>query len=117
MSRLRGLFSGVAVAALATTGAAETSLHTVTYVCERGVQVPVTFINQDEGPGYAVMVFEGKMIPMRIAPTGSGARYVALDEQDGYRLWTKGDEAMIGYLAADHTASEQIFMKECRIGE
>lgn len=115
--QLRGLFSGAALAVLATAGAAETDLNTVTYTCERGVRVPVTFINQDEGPGYAVMMFEGKLIPMRLAPTGSGARYVALDEQDGYRLWTKSDEAMVGYLAADHTASEQVFLKECRIGE
>ena len=47
--QLRGLFSGAALAVLATAGAAETDLNTVTYTCERGVRVPVTFINQDEG--------------------------------------------------------------------
>ncbi len=93
---------------------AETGVIVTEYACERSVTLPVVFINPSDGPGLAVMTYEGRMIAMRSAPTGSGVRYVSLDEQVGYRLYTKGDEAMVAFLAADHTASEQMLLKGCQ---
>jgi membrane-bound inhibitor of C-type lysozyme len=93
---------------------ADTDIISRDYACERSVTLPVTFINPSEGPALAVMMYENRLIPMRSAPTGSGARYVSMDEQIGYRLYTKGDSALVAFLAADHTATEEMLLKDCR---
>ena len=92
---------------------AEVQLHQRAYVCARGVTLPVSYINADDSTGIAVMMIEGKLVTLRATPTGSGVRYVALDEQDSYRLYTKGDEAFVRHLAADHTAEEVTILEGC----
>lgn len=92
-------------------------MYSVTYTCERGVALPVVFINPADGPSLAVLSAEGKLVPMRSRPAGSGARYIALDEQDSYRLYTKGDTAILSHLAADHTVREETLLSDCRIGK
>ncbi|GGH25709.1 hypothetical protein GCM10010973_13030 [Cribrihabitans marinus] len=104
------------LAVAAPAAAQEPELVQVTYTCDRGVEVPVVFINTETGPGQAVMQIEGKLVALRAAPTGSGVRYVAVDEQDSYRLYTKGDVAIIGHLVADHTATETVLFEECTAG-
>ncbi len=86
----------------------------VTYQCDRAVALPVTFINPGEAPGLAVMMIEGKLVALRQTRSASGARYFALDEQDSYRLYTKGSDAFVTYLAADHTAEEATILDGCR---
>lgn len=89
-------------------------LTKVTYICERNVELPVVYINglkNDES--MAVIFTEGKLVPMRIWPAASGARYIALDEQDSYRWHTKGDEGVLSFLEADHEATEQILLRNC----
>lgn len=89
-------------------------LTKVTYICERNVELPVVYINglkNDES--MAVIFTEGKLVPMRIWPAASGARYIALDEQDSYRWHTKGDEGVLSFLEADHEATEQILLSNC----
>lgn len=100
----------------ATVGAAETKVMSYVYVCERGVSLPVSFVNPPEGAGLAFMVVQDRLVAMRAAPTGSGVRYVALDEQVGYRLYTKGSEAFVRFLAADHTAEEEPVLDGCVMG-
>lgn len=85
----------------------------LSYRCERNVMVPVTFINPTEGPALAVMQIEGKQIALRALPSGSGVRYVGFDEQDSYRLYTKGDDAFVMHMAADHTAEEVPVLSDC----
>lgn len=87
----------------------------LSYLCERNVIVPVTFINPSEGPGLAVMQVEGKQVALRSLPSGSGARYVGFDEQDSYRLYTKGDDAFVMHMAADHTADEVSVLRDCSV--
>jgi membrane-bound inhibitor of C-type lysozyme len=77
--------------------------------------VPVTYINTDAGTALAVMQVEGRQVTMRDWPGASGARYVSIDEQVGYRWHSKGDEAMLAHLAADHTAEEEVLLRDCRI--
>ncbi|MEX0365673.1 MAG: MliC family protein [Ruegeria sp.] len=93
---------------------AETAVSSVVFTCERGVTLPVTYIDPPDEPGLAAMMVDGKLVAMRQARSGSGVRYVAVDEQDGYWLRVKGRDATVSYLAADHTASEQVLLKECR---
>ena len=92
---------------------ADVQVHQRTYACDRGVQLPVSYINPSDEVGFAVMMVEGKLVTMRAAPTGSGVRYIALDEQDSYRLYTKGNEAFVRHLAADHTAKEIAVLDKC----
>lgn len=84
------------------------------YVCERGAVIPVAYINAEGGDSYAVAVIEGRQVAMRLAPSGSGARYVSIDEQESYRWHSKGDEAILSFLAADHTAEEEVLLMDCK---
>ncbi|MBX8824417.1 MliC family protein [Ochrobactrum sp. SFR4] len=90
------------------------ALTKVTYICERNVELDVVYINglkNDESA--AVLYTEGKLVPMRIWPAASGARYIALDEQDSYRWHTKGDEGILSFLEADDSAKEQTLFSNC----
>ncbi|WP_254446696.1 MliC family protein [Ruegeria sp. HKCCD8929] len=93
---------------------AEIAVSSVVFTCEWGVTLPITYIDPSDEPGFAVVMVDGKLVAMRQARSGSGVRYVAVDEQDGYWLRIKGRDATVSYLAADHTASEQVLLKECR---
>lgn len=86
---------GAATMAVAQTG----DLVSVTYVCERGVQVPVVFVNPGSGEAYAVARIDGKLLGMRQAVSASGARYRSGDGADAYQLWSKGDNALISFGA------------------
>jgi membrane-bound inhibitor of C-type lysozyme len=84
------------------------------YVCERGAVIPVAYINTDDGDSYAVAVIEGRQVAMTLAPSGSGARYISINEQESYRWHSQGDEAILSFLAADHTAEEEVLLMDCR---
>ncbi len=84
------------------------------YECERNVRLPVVFVTPQGEAGLAVMFIEGKLVAMRSLPVGSGVRYVAFDEQDGYRLYTKGNTALVRHLAADDMADEVTILRDCR---
>ena len=70
---------------------------TVEYGCDGGATLAVAYINPPGGESYAVVVHDGRLIPMKAGPTGSGVRYVSLD--DTRLVWhSKGAE---GFLAHD----------------
>lgn len=96
---------------------AETQVQQVVFNCARGVDLPVSFINPDGDTEFAVMQIEGKLVTLRSAPNASGALYIALNEQDSYRLFTKGNEAFVMHLAADHTAHEVAILSDCHLTE
>jgi membrane-bound inhibitor of C-type lysozyme len=83
------------------------------YVCERGAVIPVTYIHADDG--YAVATIEGRQVAMARAVSGSGALYVSTNEQESYRWHSQGDEAVLSFLEADHTAEEEILLTDCQI--
>lgn len=93
----------------------DTHVFQAVYECARGVMIPATYVNTDAGTSLAVLQIEGRQVAMRDAPTGSGARYVSIDEQVGYRWYTKGDEAFLAYLAADDAAEEETLLRDCRM--
>ena len=67
------------------------------YGCAGGEHLAAAYINPAGGESYAVVVWDGQMIPMKAGLTGSGVRYVSIDEPK--LVWhTKGNE---GYLAHD----------------
>lgn len=86
-----------------------------TYACERGVRVPVLYITTAD-PALAVLQVEGRMVALRQVSSGSGFFYADTDEQRGYRWRGQGDRARLAFLAADHTAKEQVLLAECVVG-
>lgn len=103
-------FACAATMALAHTG----DLIPVTYLCERGVEVPVVFVNPEGGDGYAVAQIDGKLLGMRQAVSASGARYRSGDGADAYQLWSKGNGALIFFGAE---GQESVLFQDCTARE
>lgn len=81
--------------------AQDPSVHNETYICERGVSLQVVFI-KDKERDYAIVAIDGKMVAMREEPKNPdklfpGKLFIAVDEQDNYRLHIKGNEAVLTY--------------------
>jgi membrane-bound inhibitor of C-type lysozyme len=85
----------------------------VTYRCEGGVTFLAAYLNIEGGESFATLNYKDKLVPMHISPAGSGALYVADDEQNSYRWHTKGDVGVLSFLEADHTAIEKTLLKNC----
>jgi membrane-bound inhibitor of C-type lysozyme len=80
----------------------------VAYACAGGSAVSVAYLNPPGGASYAVVLHDGALVPMKAGPTGSGVRYVSLD--DTRLVWhTKGRE---GFLARDD-AGETMIAPDC----
>lgn len=86
----------------------------ITYTCEGGVRVQAIYFNFEDGNALAALAYDGTLAPMRIMPSGSGAKYTSLNEELGWRWHTKGNDASLSYMAADHTAEEVPLLRECR---
>lgn len=107
------VFAGFASSAYAQDNA-EQPLTKISYLCQRNVELHVVYINGlKNNDSAAVLLIEGKLVPMRSWPAASGARYIALDEQDSYRWHTKGNEGRLTFLEADHTATEMTVLDNC----
>lgn len=76
------------------------------FICARGVEIPVVFVNSSDGSA-AVLVIEGRQITLMQAPSASGARYAWPSDGSGYVLWNKGDMASFTWHdAAANTDTE-----------
>jgi membrane-bound inhibitor of C-type lysozyme len=84
------------------------------YRCAGGVRLPVTYLNMKDGDSFAVIYLHGRTHLLRSQVTASGAGYVAVDEQAGWRWRTKGDTGMLAHLPADHTAKERVVRRDCK---
>ena len=82
---LAGLLAGAAVPALANDA---DDIQRVLYACDGDRTMEVVFLNVAGGNGYAIVLLDGEMIPMAIAMSGSGARYLSLEPQPRHQLWT-----------------------------
>lgn len=69
------------------------SLTDISYACDGDTSMQVVFVNTAAGASYAVVLEQGRMIPMQIAVSASGARYLSIAPEGRYQLWTKGDTA------------------------
>ncbi|OLF53027.1 MliC family protein [Pseudomonas chlororaphis] len=84
------------------------------YRCEGGVAVQAAYLNIDNGASFATLYYKGQLIPMHRARSGSGELYIADDEQNSFRWHTKGDSGVLSFLEADHTAEEQLLLRDCK---
>lgn len=73
----------------------------ITYECERGALLDVVYLNTEDGGAYAVAQIDGHLVPLMIARSGSGAKF--MQGEGGYVLWSKGEEATV-YFGADEDA-------------
>jgi membrane-bound inhibitor of C-type lysozyme len=101
----------LATLALPTAAAARDAVPegtSLSYACAGGASLEVAYINVPGGASYAVVAHDGALVPMKAGPTGSGVRYLSLD--DSALVWhTKGDQ---GFLARDD-ADETMIATDC----
>jgi membrane-bound inhibitor of C-type lysozyme len=73
---------------------------TQTYSCDRGVEIPATYVN---GPDQSIVVIhvEGRQITLVSDPAASGARYGWPSDGSNYVWWTKGEEATLYWKTPD----------------
>ncbi|VDC31755.1 Membrane-bound lysozyme inhibitor of C-type lysozyme precursor [Pseudogemmobacter humi] len=74
--------------------AGQTDFATTRYLCDRGVEVPATYVNADD-LSLAVIHVEGAQNTLVNEPSASGARYGWPSDGAHYVWWTKGDEATL----------------------
>ena len=90
------------------------SSQTVRFRCAGGTELEVAYLNLPDSLAFAALHHDGHTALLQNRPTASGARYVALDEQHSLRWHTKGSEGFLAFMAADHTAKEQVLLSDCR---
>ena len=87
----------------------------VAYQCEHGIKIPVTYINTQAGSSFAVLLVEGKQVPMNNVRSGSGALYVSIDDAERYSWHTKGDAASLWWANSNkNTKVELNLLKDCK---
>ena len=90
------------------------SSQSVRYRCDGGTEIEVAYLNLNNGGSFAALHHGGRTALLQSRPTGSGARYIALDEQHSLRWHTQGMGGSLRFLAADHTAQEQTLLANCQ---
>lgn len=113
MSSLRSIAGGALMAIPASVALAEIDILSVTFTCENGVPLPVTYFNVSDGPGAAATLVDNKLVPMRQVASGSGIRYESTEGEGTYILRSKGWNASISYQAAGNATSEQVIYQDC----
>ena len=87
---------------------------TQTYRCTGGARLPVMYLNIKGGDSFATIYVSGRLVLMRSGPAASGARYVAVEEQEGFRWHVKGDVGNLYVRGADRQAPETVLMQDCK---
>ena len=75
------------------------SLIHARYACEDDTAMEVVFLNTAAGSSLAVVATYAGLVPMQVAISASGARYLSADGV--LQLWTKGDAADLVALEGD----------------
>ncbi len=73
---------------------------TARYLCDRGVEVPATYVTEGDG-SLVVLQIEGNQITLVGEPAASGARYGWPSDGSNYVWWTKGAEATLYWKAPE----------------
>lgn len=72
------------------------------YTCDEGKHLSVAYLNGDEALSHAILLLDGKLVPMTQGISGSGVRYVA-DEKGSDLIWhTKGNWGILYREAAQN---------------
>ena len=97
---MRAVLSLCAMALASQAGADPMAVQNLRYTCDRGVEVPATFVTGPED-ALVVLQIEGSQILLYQEVAASGARYAWPSDGASYVLWSKGDEATIYWREGD----------------
>lgn len=92
--------------------AEETDFTTTRYLCDRGVEVPATYVNAYD-LSLAVIYVDGTQITLVNEVSASGARYGWPSDGAHYVWWTKGEEATLYWAEA----GEETQLLSCKTQE
>ena len=109
---MRHVALAIGFAVLPLSAHAELTTDGCTYVCDRGVEFPVAYVNSADG-SVAVLMVEGRLITLLDQPAASGARYAWPSDGSGYVWWTKGDTGTL-YWRNGETAEETAIYADCK---
>lgn len=88
-------------------------VETVAYACASGMDdLSVAYFTAPDGTSFAAVHVAGVVHAMVQQGSGSGVRYVDINEQSGYRIHGKGDGLVLMKLEPDDAAEEQL-LAEC----
>lgn len=88
----------------------DTALITATYICDRGVEVPATYLNTADR-NFVVINVEGRQISLEVEVSASGARYGWPSDGAHYVWWNTGDEATLYWSEA---GAETAVLEGCK---
>ena len=91
---------------------AEIAAQNTNYTCDRGVEIPVVYVN-DAATSLAVLVVEGRQIMLYSEPSASGVRYGWPSDGSNYVWWSKGSEATLLWRDSA-TNSETALISACK---
>jgi membrane-bound inhibitor of C-type lysozyme len=84
-------------------------VQTVAYTCATAMDdLSVAYFTAADGSSFAAVQIAGRVHAMVQEASASGARYVDIDAEAGYRIHTKGDSLMLLKRADDDSATEQV---------
>ncbi|MEO1106733.1 MAG: MliC family protein [Pseudomonadota bacterium] len=113
MTMMRSLTCSAVLALSASVASADIDILTVSFTCENGVPLPVTYFNAADGSGAAATILDNTLVSMRQVESGSGIRYESVDTNGTYILRSKGWDASVSYAAASGAADEQVIYQNC----
>ncbi len=90
---------------------AELQMTTTRYACERGVSVPVTYVNAD-GQSVVVLTVDGRQTSLYSEVVASGARYGWPSDGSNYVWTTQGSDARLFWK--DETGAETPVLSACK---
>lgn len=76
---------------------------TLRYACDRGVEIPATYVNSANG-SLVVIHVEGRQITLLGEPAASGARYGWPSDGSNYVWSTKAEEATLSWKTPEGEA-------------
>ena len=106
--------AGGLIAALMMAAPASAEVITVRYLCERGVEVPVTYVNAEGAEAVAVLNVEGGQITLIQEISASGARYGWPSGGSHYIWLSKGDAATLLWRDGETTIEEPVY-SDCTV--
>ena len=101
------------VMAFATAASAAMEVVSHRYQCERGVEIPATYVT-DAAEAIVVLHVEGRQITLYQEPAASGSRYGWPSGGSNYVWLTKGDSATLSWRnGSDNTKTPLV--RHCRV--
>jgi membrane-bound inhibitor of C-type lysozyme len=93
--------------------AAEMQMTNGRYTCDRGVEVPATYVT-DADQSIAVIQVEGTQITLFSEEAASGVRYGFPSDGSHYVWWTKGSDATL-YWHDGATGKDATLLENCKM--